>query len=276
MRLRLVVALGMVFLTLSAEAAYAVNFNFSGALTAGDPTQTGRLRRDPPPSECADESTNPGIQSGTTTSTFAYDAHTFVNGPTASCVTVTVETMNCVAGTLAIFPAAYLGSFNPAAVATGWLADPGASPNPIISFSFDLGASEKVIIVVSEVTSGAGCPGYSGTISDLSTGATTPVTLRSFTASRARASTGVLLRWRTASEYRTLGYNVYRQVGSKRVKLNRSLVPSAFGGSPQGRSYTWLDRAAARRAGVRYWLQEVSLDGKRSWVASARARSVGL
>jgi plastocyanin len=92
------------------------------------------------------------------------------------------------------------------------------------------------------------------------------VTFTSFTAAPARK--GVLVRWRTASEFNTLGFNVYREVRGTRRKLNRSLI---FGGSVSGhaitgRSYRFLDRRAPRKVGgLRYWLQEVELDGTRTW-----------
>src|SRR5262245_54804331 len=45
------------------------------------------------------------------------------------------------------------------------------------------------------------------------------VTLTSFRA--ARSHKGVVLRWRTGTEADTLGFNVYRQLGSRRVRVNR-------------------------------------------------------
>lgn len=94
------------------------------------------------------------------------------------------------------------------------------------------------------------------------------VQLRSFRASQSKK--GVLLRWKTAQEVDSLGFNIYRQVGAKRVKVNRSLISSK--GASAGHSYSFLDRSLkkSQRAKVRYWLQEVELDGSRSWLASAR------
>lgn len=94
------------------------------------------------------------------------------------------------------------------------------------------------------------------------------VQLRSFRASQSKK--GVLLRWKTAQEVDSLGFNIYRQVGAKRVKVNRSLISSR--GASAGHSYSFLDRSLkkSQRAKVRYWLQEVEIDGSRSWLASAR------
>jgi hypothetical protein len=77
---------------------------------------------------------------------------------------------------------------------------------------------------------------------------------------------GVLVRWRTATEMGTLGFNVYR--GD--VRLNHALIPSVFGGTARGHGYSWLDRTAGGVA-ARYRLQAVGIDGSRSWLGSARA-----
>lgn len=84
-----------------------------------------------------------------------------------------------------------------------------------------------------------------------------------------RVAKGAILTWRSASEAGTLGFNVYRvnQAG-KRVKLNVGVI--AASASAKGAAYRFLGRAAAL-PGTRYWLQEVTLSGMRSWVGSARA-----
>ena len=99
------------------------------------------------------------------------------------------------------------------------------------------------------------------TVFDYSVVSPTAVTFRSASADRTPA--GVLLRWRTGSEAGTLGFNVYRQVRAKRVKLNRHLIPArrAFAGA----AYSYLDRRAPRGASLRYWLRVVALDGSGTW-----------
>lgn len=99
----------------------------------------------------------------------------------------------------------------------------------------------------------------------LTLSATTPVRFRSLAATRSPA--GVVVRWRTASELRTLGFNVYREVGGRRVRTNRTLIAAKGRGS-----YSFLDRAAPRQASVRYWIQEVALDGSRTWHGPVRLR----
>jgi hypothetical protein len=97
----------------------------------------------------------------------------------------------------------------------------------------------------------------------------TAVVVHSLSAGRARA--GVLLRWRTAHEQDLLGFNVYRRLNGKLVKLNRALIPSVFDGIATGHGYSWLDRTAPKGA-ARYRLQAVRLSGERTWVGSAVVR----
>lgn len=83
-----------------------------------------------------------------------------------------------------------------------------------------------------------------------------------------RTSSGVRVRWQTGHELALLGFNLYRQQRGKLVKLNRVLIPSVFGGTTSGHTYSWRDRSAPRGAAT-YRLQAVSLSGKRSWVGAA-------
>jgi Bacterial Ig-like domain (group 3) len=106
------------------------------------------------------------------------------------------------------------------------------------------------------------------TVHTVNTAGPTRTTFRSFTASRVRK--GVLLRWRTAAEVGTRGFNVYRGVGRTRHKLNRRLIVSR--GRATGSSYTFLDRRVARRSAPKYWLQVVAANSARSWRGPVRPR----
>ncbi|MFN2467935.1 MAG: hypothetical protein ABR521_07400 [Gaiellaceae bacterium] len=97
----------------------------------------------------------------------------------------------------------------------------------------------------------------------------TAVRLASFTASR--GARGAVLRWLTVAESDLLGFNVYRQVGARRVKVNRLIIPAVFGGSA-GHSYRWVDRQAPRTGTARYWLESVALSGARSMKGPIAAR----
>lgn len=63
-------------------------------------------------------------------------------------------------------------------------------------------------------------------------------------ASALRTGKGVVVRWRTAWEVETPGFNVYRQISGKRLKLNRHLIPARS--SLSGAAYSYRDRRAPR------------------------------
>jgi hypothetical protein len=81
----------------------------------------------------------------------------------------------------------------------------------------------------------------------------TAVGVQAFAARRIGGT--VVLRWRTASEAQTLGFDVYRG----RVKLNAKLIASR--GGTRGHVYVWRDRSPGSAA--RYTLVEVRRDGTR-------------
>ncbi|HWS99650.1 MAG TPA: C25 family cysteine peptidase [Pyrinomonadaceae bacterium] len=98
--------------------------------------------------------------------------------------------------------------------------------------------------------------------------APTQVELASFDAVAADAS-GVQLKWETGREVDNLGFNVYREEDGGRVRLNPTLIAGsaliAGQGTPltAGNSYSWPD--AQGTAGSVYWLEDVDLDGTRTW-----------
>jgi hypothetical protein len=95
----------------------------------------------------------------------------------------------------------------------------------------------------------------------------TAVAVRSFTAKRGKQM--VTLRWRTGSEAGLAGFNLYRQRGKARVRLNRSLVGAA--GGVGGHAYAWRVRMPSGAPGARFWLQWVRSDGTRAWYGPARS-----
>ena len=78
---------------------------------------------------------------------------------------MTIDTNTACTGTNFIFTGAYLGSFDPANICTNWIGDSGFSPNPDQAFQVDVDDGQTLVVVVSEVTPDAGCPGYTLTIS---------------------------------------------------------------------------------------------------------------
>ena len=92
----------------------------------------------------------------------------------------------------------------------------------------------------------------------------TAVQMRRVTA--ARSGKNVRLRWRTASEGGTIGFNVFRERAGTRVRVSHRLIRAK--GAVTGGSYSWLDRRPGRTS--RYWLQSVGSDGSRSWYGPVR------
>jgi uncharacterized repeat protein (TIGR01451 family) len=139
---------------------------FRAVLGSGGPdrsgasgVQSGRLNRFIPPSSCAAPKANPGLAA--TTGERTYDAYPFANvNDQPACVTVRVDAQSCL-GARFLYAAAYLGSFDPAEPSQNYLADLGGSPNPVGEMSFTVPPGESFVLVVHEVTPGAGCPGYS-------------------------------------------------------------------------------------------------------------------
>jgi hypothetical protein len=156
-------------------------FNVNGTLGPGDLTESPRLFRADPPSDCAAPQPCDG-PSGT--GPYFYDQYTFVNGGATNCVTVSI-TSNCAApGTFSIHTSAYLNAFTPgsATICTDFLGDIGNSPadgDPPKSYSFDVPPGQTFVVVVNHITVGGTCPapGYDLTV----TGCEVPVTLQDFT-----------------------------------------------------------------------------------------------
>jgi hypothetical protein len=106
--------------------------------------ETIRHFRDGIASTCGSAKAFPGTS---TAGNHQFDAYTFQtcanSGPT--CVTVTLSAANGVN----LFSAAYSGSYNPANLATGYLADAGGS-NTTVSYSFNLPAGAQTFSVMVE------------------------------------------------------------------------------------------------------------------------------
>ena len=109
---------------------------------------------------------------------------------------------------------------------------------------------------------------YNATSHVLTITSATAVTFRSFTAVRSR--NGVVLRWRTAAEVDTLGFNVFRERGGSRTRLNRHLIGNR--GTVGGGAYSFVDGRAGRGGAPKYWLQVVDGRGGKVWHGPARPR----
>jgi autotransporter-associated beta strand protein len=124
----------------------------NGSLGAASLQQTGRLTRNGTVGTCASPKSCPGPNDSLAHS---YNAHTFRNGPSAACITVSLT------GALGddMFSAAYLNSFDPANLCVNYLADYGDSTlggsTPRV-YSFNAAANQVFVVTVNEITPGAG------------------------------------------------------------------------------------------------------------------------
>ncbi|HXI93985.1 MAG TPA: hypothetical protein VNO24_28695, partial [Blastocatellia bacterium] len=100
---------------------------------------------------------------------------------------------------------------------------------------------------------------------------------------------GVLVEWRTGFEADNLGFNIYREEGGRRIRIN----PSMLAGSAlvtglntrltAGWSYSWIDKSPGDKQSAQYWLEDVDLKGQSTWhgpvisqKAEARTQKAGL
>jgi len=80
----------------------------------------------------------------------------------------------------------------------------------------------------------------------------------------------VELSWNTSSESKNLGFNVYRETGGQRVKVNPSLIAGAslaFGTEKlvhTNRSYKWIDSTPSSGSS-QYWLEDIDTGGHSTW-----------
>lgn len=76
---------------------------------------------------------------------------------------------------------------------------------------------------------------------------------------------GVLIQWRTSYEIDNLGFNVYREDGGTRTRINPTMIAGSVliggQGTPlyAGFSYQWFDRAGSLKS--RYYLEDLDLNG---------------
>ncbi|HZL19766.1 MAG TPA: C25 family cysteine peptidase, partial [Polyangia bacterium] len=69
---------------------------------------------------------------------------------------------------------------------------------------------------------------------------------------------GTLIAWQTGYEVDALGFNVYRELGGQRVRLNADLLPAMGISRPGGYSYQLADTMSADPSRT-YWVEEVRL-----------------
>lgn len=129
----------------------------SGAIQTGDTAQTNRLFRDGRASTCLFNRT-----ATTSAGSFLSDSYTYTNttgGPI--CVYVDLDTTGCGVATNQLGIAAY-STYNPAAITSGIIADPGLSTGQSfgVNFSFPVATGASYTIVVHNINTGTFCTSY--------------------------------------------------------------------------------------------------------------------
>src|SRR5436190_256457 len=140
----------------------------TSSIALTDLAQTDRLGRDGVPSTCSGKACPAGIG---TVGTRIYDTFSFTNSATVpACITVTINAA-CGSGGNAgdIESAAYLTSYLPANLCTGYLGDTGISglgtSTGSGAYSFNVPASSNFVVVVNTNTGSTTCAQYSGLVS---------------------------------------------------------------------------------------------------------------
>ncbi len=78
---------------------------------------------------------------------------------------------------------------------------------------------------------------------------------------------GVRLEWKTGYETNNLGFNIYREENGQRTLINDSIVAGSAlmaGAGTQinaGMHYSWWDSVDGEKDNLRYWIEDVDLDG---------------
>jgi hypothetical protein len=79
---------------------------------------------------------------------------------------------------------------------------------------------------------------------------------------------GVLLEWQTGYEVDNLGFNIYRDNGGKRTRINPRLIAGSSlmvssAALTAGRSYRFWDDTST--SDTVYWIEDVALNGRSTW-----------
>jgi hypothetical protein len=113
----------------------------------------------------------------------------------------------------------------------------------------------------------------------LKASATTEIQNRSFTFTS--SNDGNRVRLETGRDVNNLGFNLYRQQNGRRTKLNSSILAGSAllaGGHTvltAGHAYSWLDDLPGANRATAYWLEEIDLNGKRTWYGPATPTTRG-
>jgi len=106
------------------------------------------------------------------------------------------------------------------------------------------------------------------TIAAVAFPASHPTAIKTESFSATQTSSGTRLSWHTSGEMHNLGFNVYRDVGGQKIKVNASLIAGSAllmrdSAEQHGaRTYVWIDQSLSS-SGL-YWLEDVDVNGTRT------------
>lgn len=120
---------------------------------------------------------------------------------------------------------------------------------------------------------------YYGNADDLGTpafrgGGPLPVSLSSFRPARDKATGAVVIRWATESELNNAGFNILRaeaKSGEFKVVNTKGIIPG-HGTTSEKHVYSWTDTSAKPNVVYYYQIEDVSLDGQRTTLATTHLR----
>jgi hypothetical protein len=143
--------------------------NTTGTINQSDPTQMSAVVGGSA-TQCGQTPACPGMSGIPDPRHF--DSYTLTNNTgSAQCVTVSIDALAC--GEAGVGSVAYMGSFDPNAVCTNYLASSGSN-GPRYSYSFTVPAGMTYVVVVRELSPGAGCALYNIRINPCTLGQLTP------------------------------------------------------------------------------------------------------
>ena len=122
-------------------------------------------------------------------------------------------------------------------------------------------------------------PVYYGSASDIGTpgwypGGALPVSLSSFRPERDKATGEIVVRWVTQSELNNAGFNILRSEtknGDFTVVNVKGIIPG-HGTTSEKHVYAWTDTTAKPNVVYYYQIEDVSLDGERTTLATTHLR----
>jgi autotransporter-associated beta strand protein len=142
----------------SGQCELCPNISFTSAFGPANPVQTNFVTFAGGPSVCGVAKVCPGTSP---IPPYPAESYTFRNGPTNTCITVTLENISVGGGMVA---AAYLGSFDPhnPDECLNYLGDLGSAPLPSSSLAFSFNVASNATFVVNVI--GASYGSYSLTV----------------------------------------------------------------------------------------------------------------